>query len=109
MSISVSDLTMWVDDRCTIVTSAPFSHSAPQMSNAELLDPMTTHRFPRYASGPGCAEEWCWSPRNTSMPGKDGRLGRPDIPVARTSCAGRSTTGWPSRSTVTVHSPAASS
>ena len=47
MSISVSDLTMWVDDRCTIVTSAPFSHSAPQMSNAELLDPMTTHRFPR--------------------------------------------------------------
>ena len=25
MSISVSDLTMWVDERCTIVTSTPFS------------------------------------------------------------------------------------
>ena len=38
---------MCVDERCTIVTSAPFSHSAPQMSNAELLEPMTTHRLPR--------------------------------------------------------------
>ena len=46
MSISVADRTMWVDERCTIVTSAPFSHSAPQMSNAELFDPMTTHRLP---------------------------------------------------------------
>ena len=35
-------LTMCVDERCTIVTSAPCSHSAPQMSKAELLDPMTT-------------------------------------------------------------------
>ena len=42
------------------------------------------------------------------MPGKDGMFGLPDMPVARTSCAGRSTTGWPSRSTCTVHSPAAS-
>ncbi len=32
---------MCVDERCTIVTSAPFSHSAPQMSNAELLEPTT--------------------------------------------------------------------
>ncbi len=32
MSISVSDLTTWVEERCTIVTSAPCSHSAAQMS-----------------------------------------------------------------------------
>ena len=57
ISISVSDRTMCVDDRCTIVTSAPFSHSAPQMSNAELLEPITTQRLPAYASGPGCCEE----------------------------------------------------
>ena len=42
------------------------------------------------------------------MPGKDGRLGLPDIPVARTSCLGHSTMAWPSRSTLTVHSPVAS-
>ena len=47
MSISVPDRTMFVDERCTMVTSAPFSHSAPQMSNAELFEPMTTHRRPR--------------------------------------------------------------
>ena len=46
MSISVADFTMCVDERCTIVTSASFSHSAPQMSNAELFDPMTTHLLP---------------------------------------------------------------
>ena len=45
MSISVSDLTMWVELRCTIVTSAPTSHSAPQMSNAELFEPTTTTRL----------------------------------------------------------------
>ena len=37
-SISVAERTMCVDERCTIVTSAPFSHSAPQMSKAELLN-----------------------------------------------------------------------
>ena len=41
-SISVSDRTMCEDERCTIVTSAPVSQSAPQMSNAELFDPTTT-------------------------------------------------------------------
>ena len=46
ISISESDRAMCVDDRCTIVTSAPASHSAPQMSKAELFDPMTTHRLP---------------------------------------------------------------
>ena len=45
-SISESDLTMCVDDRCTIVTSTPFSYSALQMSCAELLDPITTARLP---------------------------------------------------------------
>jgi hypothetical protein len=47
MSISESERTMCVEERCTIVTSAPFSHSAPQMSKAELFDPMTTHFLPR--------------------------------------------------------------
>ena len=47
ISISVSDRTMCVDERCTIVTSAPSSQSAPQMSKAELFEPMTTHRLPR--------------------------------------------------------------
>ena len=96
---------MWVEQRCTIVTSTSFSQSAPQMSNAELLLPMTTAFLPAYASGPGCADEWCSSPRNTSMPGKSGRFGLPDMPVANTSCFGRSVSGWPSRSTSTVHSP----
>ena len=32
-------------------------------------------------------------------------FGLPDIPVASTSCFGRSMSGWPSRSTSTVHSP----
>ena len=46
MSIRVSDLTMWVELRWTIVTSAPASHSAAQMSWAELLEPITTHCLP---------------------------------------------------------------
>ena len=44
--MSVSDFTMWVEDRCTIVTSAPFSQRSAQMSWAELLEPMTTHFRP---------------------------------------------------------------
>src|SRR6476620_12220678 len=104
MSMRLSLLTMWVLDRCTIVTSASCSHRAPQMSNALLLLPTTTHRFPAYASGPGWAEEWCWSPRKSSCPGRSGMLGLPDIPVARTRCLGRSVSGRPSRSTSTTHS-----
>ena len=45
-SISESDFTMWVEERCTIVTSAPCSHSAAQMSCAELFEPITTTRLP---------------------------------------------------------------
>ena len=71
-----------------MVTSAPPSQSAAQMSWAELLAPMTTARLPRYASGPGCCDEWCWSPLKTSMPSKVGTLALPDIPVASTSCSG---------------------
>ena len=37
---------MCVEERWTIVTSAPASHSAAQMSWAELLEPITTHRLP---------------------------------------------------------------
>ena len=32
ISMSVSDRTTWVEERCTIVTSAPCSQSAAQMS-----------------------------------------------------------------------------
>jgi len=35
-------------------------------------------------------------------------FGLPDIPVARTTCLGRSVSGMPSRSTSTVHSPLSS-
>ena len=55
--------------------------------------------------GPGCWEEWCCSPLNTSMPGISGTFGLPDMPVAMTSCLGRSVTSAPSRSTTTIHSP----
>ena len=79
------------------------------MSCAELLEPMTTAFLPLYASGPGCWEEWCCSPLNTSIPGISGMFGLPDIPVASTSCFGRSVTSAPSRSTTTIHSPASSS
>ena len=44
---------MWVELRCTMVTSAPTSHSAAQMSWAELFDPITTAFLPLYRSGPG--------------------------------------------------------
>ena len=74
------------------------------MSKAELLLPTTTTFLPTYASGPGCADEWCWSPRNTSWPGRTGMFGLPDIPVASTSCLGRSVSGLPSRSISTVQS-----
>src|SRR6266581_404818 len=67
-SASVSDLDTCVEDRWTIVTSAPTSHSAAQISCAELPEPITTARLPRYASGPTCSEEWCCSPAKTSMP-----------------------------------------
>ena len=79
------------------------------MSCAELFEPITTARLPLYASGPGCSEEWCWSPLNTSMPGISGTFVFPDMPVASTSCFGRSVISAPSRSTTTVHSPASAS
>src|SRR5699024_5839987 len=99
MSIILADLTMCVDERCTIVTLAPCSQSAPQISNAELLDPITTTFLPEYSSGPGCRDEWCCSPVNFSMPGNDGIFGLPDMPVANTSCLGWSTIFSPSLST----------
>ncbi len=42
----LSLLTMCVEERCTMVTSASYSHSAPQMSKAELLLPITTAFLP---------------------------------------------------------------
>jgi len=45
-SINVSLREMCVELRCTIVTSAPCSHSAAQMSCAELLEPTTTAFLP---------------------------------------------------------------
>ena len=37
---------MWVEERCTMVTSAPCSQSAAQMSCAELFEPITTTFLP---------------------------------------------------------------
>src|SRR5690606_25522597 len=98
ISIKESDRTMWVDERCTMVTSAPASHNAAQISCAELLAPITTTFLPAYASGPGCCEECCCSPLNTSCPFMLGTLALPDMPVAKTNCCGRSVMGLPSRS-----------
>ena len=43
------------------------------------------------------------------MPLNFGMFALPDMPVASTSCFGFRVTGWPSRSTCTVHSPVVSS
>ncbi|MDT4869930.1 hypothetical protein FQZ97_1049870 [compost metagenome] len=45
-SISDCEGAMCVDERWIIVTSAPCSHSAAQMSCAELFEPSTTHFLP---------------------------------------------------------------
>ena len=73
-SISESDGAMCVLVRWTMVTSAPFSHSAAQMSCAELLEPSTTAFLPLYCSGPVCLLEWCWSPSKVSAPAILGTL-----------------------------------
>lgn len=101
--MSESDLTMWVLDRWSMVGSAPFCHRSAQMSWAELFEPITTTFLPEYFAPPGCWEEWCWSPRNTSWPGSVGTLGSPDMPVAITRCVGVRVSSRPSRVTVTVH------
>ena len=44
--IGESERTMCVDERCTMVTSAPCSQRAAQMSCAELLAPITTTFLP---------------------------------------------------------------
>ena len=108
-SINDSERAMCVDERCTIVTSAPFSQRSAQMSCAELFEPITTADLPRQASPPGCLLEWCCSPVKVSAPLMAGTLALPDMPVASTRCLGRSVTGLPLRSTVTTHSWAASS
>ena len=46
ISISESERMMQVELRWTIVTSAPSSHSAAQMSCAELFEPITTAFLP---------------------------------------------------------------
>ena len=99
---------MCVELRCTIVTSTSFSHRAPQMSKAELLLPITTTFFPRRRPGRGGPRSGAGRPSKTSMPGTAGMLALPDMPVAKTSCVGRSVSGLPSRSTSTVHSPVSS-
>ena len=45
-SISDCEGAMSVDERCTMVTSTPSSHSAAQMSCAELFEPSTTAFLP---------------------------------------------------------------
>src|SRR3981189_2455464 len=92
-----------------MVTSAPCSHRSAAMSCAELLEPMTTQCLPAQPSPPVCWLEWCCRPLNRSAPEKHGTSGKPDMPVASTTCLGRSVMGLLSRSTSTVHSCFASS
>src|SRR6266567_3314311 len=106
--MSVSDRATCVDDRCTMVTSAPCSHKSAQMSCAELFDPITTAFLPWYSAPDEYWLEWHWRPWNVSAPGNFGTTGIPETPVAKTRCLGRRVTGCPSRSTSTAHSPAAS-
>ena len=78
---------MCVDERCTIVTSAPFSHSAPQMSKAELFDPITTHFLPRVGVRTGVRRRVVLvAPERRPCRGRSGRFGLPLMPVAKTSC-----------------------
>ena len=69
ISISVSERTMWVEERCTIVTSAP---CLPQRG-ADVVGRVVGADHDRLLAarrrpGPGCWEEWCWSPLKTSIP-----------------------------------------
>ena len=100
---------MWVDERWTMVTSAPASHSAAQMSCAELLEPITTTRLPRSRPARGAGTSGAARPGRRPCPGARAGSGWLDMPVAKTSCLGRSVTRAPSRSTCTIHSCASSS
>src|SRR3954451_25348922 len=84
-SISDSERTIWVLERCTIVASTPASYSAEQMSCAELFEPITITCLPLYRSGPGWRDEWCCSPLKVSMPLNCGMFGLADMPVANTT------------------------
>ena len=101
---------MCVEDRCTIVTSAPFSHSAPQMSKAELLDaddhaPLAAVGV-RARVGRGVVLVAAEDVHAREAPGGSAcRTCRWRGPAA----SGAAVSGWPSRSTSTVHSPVASS
>ena len=88
MSISDADLTMCVDDRCTIVTSAPCSHSAPQMSKAELLRADDDGLLARVRVRAGVLRGVVLLAAEDVHAGQAGMFGLPDMPVAKTSCCG---------------------
>ena len=102
-SISESDRETCVEERCTMVTSAPCSQRSAQMSWAELFEPMTTHFLPLNASPPGCRLEWWCTPAKSSMPAKFRHV------RARPTCRSPARAAWdaassifPARSTTTV-------
>jgi hypothetical protein len=99
---------MWVEERCTMVTSAPPSHSAAQMSCAELLEPITTTFLPGRHRARMLGGMLLLALEDV-LPLELGQFALPDMPVASTSCFGFSTISLPSRSTTTVHSRVASS
>ena len=78
-----------------MVTSASCSHRAAQMSWAELLEPRTTHFLPAVVVGAAELAGMVLRPPERVGPGICGTFGMPDMPVARTSCLGRSTTVSP--------------
>ncbi len=106
----VSARTTMVGERWIMVTwAASFSQRSTQMSWAELFEPITTQRRPVMSSPPGWSAEWYCAPLKAPAPGISGRYLPPERPVASTSWVGRSVRVRPSRSTVTSHSPLASS
>ena len=102
--MSESDRTMCVDERCTIVDVGAVLPERAADVEGRVVRTDDDALLAAVGVRPGWAEEWCWSPRKTSCPGRTGTFGFPDIPVASTSCFGRSSTGLPSRSS-TVHPP----
>src|SRR5216110_2353200 len=95
-----------VGARWIMVTSAaPDSTRSAQMSWAEVEEPTTMHFFPLYSVPEVKAEEWQTKPParlKLASPLIRGAEAKPDMPVARTRCVGRSVIGAPPRTTSTA-------
>ena len=100
---------MCVDDRCTIVTSTPFSYNAPQMSKAELFDPTTTRLLARVGVGAGMCARVVLVAAEDVLAGKLGDVGLAGHAGGQHQVpSGAASSRSPSRSTSTVHSSSSS-